>query len=203
MHAFLVVSKDENDLIKNIKSTIDLKGYKIVEFALQKIEDARNFNSFLKLSIPQKTAIVINNFQNSTEECANAVLKKIEEPQENLIFIIHTKNENSILSTIRSRCQIVRLTPKQAEKIYDTESLSFIKMDLASKFSYLSSLKERSTILNFCDNLILLSSEEIKKGKEVEYNADLVKNVIRLQRAIAGNGNANLHFLNFLNNISD
>ena len=201
MHAYLIVTKDESRLTEEVKNQIDLTGYKIVEFALQKIEDARNFNAFVKLSLPEKTAIVVRNFHQATEECANSVLKKIEEPQENLIFIIHSKNENLVLPTIKSRCQIVRIRNFDTQNDL-SEISSFIKMDLLEKSAYLSKMKERNEILNFCDNLVLFSSEQIKSDN-FEKGIRYAKNALLLRKAINGNGNINLHFLHFLKNISN
>ncbi len=48
--------------------------------------------------------------------CANKILKILEEPPANTIFILVTEEEQRLLSTIRSRCQTIRL-PKIEEKI--------------------------------------------------------------------------------------
>ncbi|HEY5510613.1 MAG TPA: DNA polymerase III subunit delta [Prolixibacteraceae bacterium] len=47
--------------------------------------------------------------------CANKILKILEEPPANTIFILVTEEEQKLLSTIRSRCQTIRL-PKINEK---------------------------------------------------------------------------------------
>src|SRR3989339_2214435 len=99
MHAYIIVSKFPDDLYADIEKHIDLKSYKLVPFELKSISDARSLIAFLKLSLPERTAIVIKNFEEVTEECSNSLLKTLEEPQENLIFLIHTKNENLILPT--------------------------------------------------------------------------------------------------------
>lgn len=41
--------------------------------------------------------------------CANKILKILEEPPPNTIFILVTEEEQKLLSTIRSRCQTIRL----------------------------------------------------------------------------------------------
>jgi DNA polymerase-3 subunit delta' len=47
--------------------------------------------------------------------CANKILKILEEPPANTVFILVTEEEQRLLSTIRSRCQTIRL-PKIEEK---------------------------------------------------------------------------------------
>jgi DNA polymerase III subunit delta' len=47
--------------------------------------------------------------------CANKILKILEEPPANTIFILVTEEEQKLLSTIRSRCQTIRI-PKIEEK---------------------------------------------------------------------------------------
>lgn len=44
------------------------------------------------------------------QECSNKILKLLEEPPAKTIFILVAENENKILSTIRSRCQIIQFS---------------------------------------------------------------------------------------------
>jgi DNA polymerase-3 subunit delta' len=50
--------------------------------------------------------------------CANKLLKMIEEPPVKTLFILITENEEDIISTIRSRCQLITIPP------IDTDSLT-------------------------------------------------------------------------------
>ncbi len=43
--------------------------------------------------------------------CANKLLKMIEEPPNKTLFILITENEEDIISTIRSRCQLITIPP--------------------------------------------------------------------------------------------
>ncbi|MFZ4543525.1 MAG: ATP-binding protein [Saprospiraceae bacterium] len=49
----------------------------------------------------------------------NRLLKLIEEPPENTIFILVAENQDAILSTILSRCQLVKLPPLNHNEIKD------------------------------------------------------------------------------------
>ncbi|MFV0366094.1 MAG: ATP-binding protein [Mangrovibacterium sp.] len=44
-------------------------------------------------------------------ECANSLLKNIEEPAPNTLIIMASEHEEQIISTIRSRCQKIKLPP--------------------------------------------------------------------------------------------
>jgi len=48
---------------------------------------------------------------------ANALLKNLEEPPARTLFILIVHAPGSLLPTIRSRCQVVRLTPLDAEEL--------------------------------------------------------------------------------------
>jgi DNA polymerase-3 subunit delta' len=43
--------------------------------------------------------------------CANKLLKMIEEPPQKTLFVLITENEEDIISTIRSRCQLITIPP--------------------------------------------------------------------------------------------
>jgi len=49
--------------------------------------------------------------------CANKLLKLIEEPPNNTVFILITEDEEQIISTIRSRCQKIHFPPLATEHI--------------------------------------------------------------------------------------
>jgi DNA polymerase-3 subunit delta' len=51
------------------------------------------------------------------EEAQNALLKVVEEPPPHCVLIFVTHNPESILYTIRSRCQMVRFTPLKADAV--------------------------------------------------------------------------------------
>jgi len=50
-------------------------------------------------------------------EAANALLKGLEEPPENSLFILITVNVHELLLTVRSRCQVYNFTPLTLDEI--------------------------------------------------------------------------------------
>ena len=73
MHAFLLVNNDPIEFAKKQHA-------KVIPFTLQKIEDVRELKKFVKFSLSEKTAILIENIDTATPEAANAFLKNLEEP---------------------------------------------------------------------------------------------------------------------------
>jgi DNA polymerase-3 subunit delta' len=84
-----------------------------------KIEQIR----FLQKKIQEKPIIsnkkvyIIDNADLMTQEAQNCLLKTLEEPPEFAIIILIGSNENSFLTTIKSRCMIFHFKPIENEKI--------------------------------------------------------------------------------------
>lgn len=76
-----------------------------------KIEKIRELKQKLSLKpfSGKKKATIIYHAENLTTEAQNAMLKILEEPPEDTIILLTTSNENLLLPTIISRCEIVRL----------------------------------------------------------------------------------------------
>ena len=108
MHAYLLISQNSNlkpqidDLAKKLHA-------KIMDFPLVKIEDVRNLNNLIRLSFAEPTLIVSENIHEAGEEALNAFLKNLEEPQENIYFVLTAPSVRKVLPTIVSRCQIVKI----------------------------------------------------------------------------------------------
>jgi len=49
--------------------------------------------------------------------CANKLLKMIEEPPVKTLFVLITENEEDIISTIRSRCQLITVPPIDPDSV--------------------------------------------------------------------------------------
>lgn len=60
---------------------------------------------------------VIDNADKMNDAAANALLKTLEEPASTSHIILLTSRPDTLLSTIRSRCQTVRFSPVETEKI--------------------------------------------------------------------------------------
>ena len=62
---------------------------------------------------------VIDEAQKMTVEAQNALLKTLEEPPKYAIIILITNNKESLLDTIKSRCDIIKFTPIPLVEVAD------------------------------------------------------------------------------------
>jgi len=65
----------------------------------------------------RRKVYIIEDAHLMTEEAANALLKTLEEPPVNSIFILTTSNISRLFQTIISRCQVVKFSPLSPEII--------------------------------------------------------------------------------------
>lgn len=64
-------------------------------------------------SIAPWRVVVIDSIDDMAREAANALLKNLEEPPANTVFLLVSHAPERLLPTIRSRCRTVRFTPLQ------------------------------------------------------------------------------------------
>ncbi len=128
--------KDENDLQKSLDIIeIDAASNNGVDDIRDIIENAQYLPTSSKLKV-----YIIDEVQMLTREARNALLKTLEEPIEQIVFILATTEEHKIPDTIRSRCQHYRFSRithsslvSGIEKIltkenieYDTQAINLI-----------------------------------------------------------------------------
>ncbi|MEX2600265.1 MAG: RuvB-like domain-containing protein [Balneolaceae bacterium] len=79
-------------------------------------EDIRT-KSYLKPNEGNYTVVILTDIELMRDEASNSFLKLLEEPPENVIFLMTTGNEDRLLPTILSRCQQIRLNPLAEKEI--------------------------------------------------------------------------------------
>lgn len=66
--------------------------------------------------------------------CSNKLLKMIEEPPNKTLFLLVTENEEDIITTIRSRCQLVKFPPIDSQSmknaLLDIEGTADLNLDI-------------------------------------------------------------------------
>ncbi len=141
-----------------------------------KIEEIRDIQLKIieKPITSHKKVYLINNAEKMTVEAQNCLLKTLEEPPEFVTIILVSNNENTILTTIKSRCTKVAFTEENAKELSDEEKQKFkelekifgnvekyLSIDLLNKIDLL--YKDKDNIFDYLDfiNQIL-----IKKAKE-------------------------------------
>jgi DNA polymerase-3 subunit delta' len=74
----------------------------------------------LKPTEANRRVALVTNFETAGEEAANAFLKTLEEPPGQAILILTTDNLESLLPTIRSRCEVIALRPLSTKLIQES-----------------------------------------------------------------------------------
>ena len=99
--------------------------------------------------------ILIDNVENLNKNSVNALLKIIEEPNENAYFILINNNEKNILPTLKSRCLTFKINFTFNESlsisnlILGTNIQDLINHDL---INYYSTPGEIINLINFSKN---------------------------------------------------
>lgn len=86
------------------------------------VEDIRDVIEQLHTSsfFKQKKICIIEDAHVLTSGASNALLKSLEEPSGETIFLLITHSEQALLQTIKSRCQMIRMYPVAQKLVYDT-----------------------------------------------------------------------------------
>lgn len=63
--------------------------------------------------------VIIENAEKMTHDAQDAFLKTLEEPPENTVFLLLADNQNLLLPTIVSRCQVYQFKPVPLEEMKD------------------------------------------------------------------------------------
>jgi DNA polymerase-3 subunit delta' len=105
-----------------------------------RVKTVRNISEF----VAQKSyeggykAVLIPDAQAMTEEAANALLKMLEEPPADTVFVLGVRDSRNILPTVRSRCIILRVqsSDESVEKrLQEDTSLSTLKVRVLLRVS--------------------------------------------------------------------
>lgn len=197
MHAYLLVGSDKEKISRQIEKLAGEIKASVMEFQIGKIDDIRTLNSFTALSLNRKTAVAIKNIENITPEALNAFLKNLEEPQENLFYILTARSLQSVLPTIVSRCQVIKV--RGEEPVSDGEEMEkLLKMKIHQKLAFFDKVKKRDEAVFFMEDLIYFLHKEItQKGTDQKFLGILVSETQSTLNNLKANGNVNLQLTNW------
>ncbi|SMO50773.1 ATP-binding protein [Fodinibius sediminis] len=142
IHVFLPVPSSavrNKNIEKELRPRLEMlrdDPYEVVDFSLRPslTDDAssKNLQAFypidyfrdhirkaarLKPNEGRKTIIMLTDIEHMRKEAANAFLKLLEEPSEDLIFFLTTSHTEALLPTILSRCQHIQLSALKTREI--------------------------------------------------------------------------------------
>lgn len=200
MHAYLITNNDTSILNDSVTKLVTKLKARKLEFKIDKIADVRELGKFTKLSLNEKTAIVISNFDELGEEAQNAFLKALEEPQEKLTYVLTAKNVNNVLPTILSRCEILEITNKQSGNQLTDEEREQVKEFLDAKagerMKIISKITKRDVAIEFINNILLLGHETAADNQWL-----VIDEALKTLKNLKANGNVQLQLTNFVINV--
>lgn len=190
MHSFLIIGGNEETKRIKIESIARReRATRQIPFVLQKIEDARALKKIVKFSFSEKCAIILENIDTASHETLNALLKNLEEPNTNIIYILTAVNIKNVIPTIISRCEIIRVQETN-NRVEDKNIKQFLNSSINDKFEIVGKIKERTEAIIFLENLIFYE----KKNK----NYTNLEGYLNTLKNLKLNGNVSLQLTNLL-----
>ena len=134
--------------------------------------------TFSSIPIYTKNNIyIIKNAEKMNASSANTMLKFLEEPEENILGFFVTNNLNNVISTIKSRCEIIKV-------FYDNHELDIKTVDNPDNSKYLEIAKtyiyklevEKKDSIMYNRNVLLNELSEREDVKKVFYIMVIIYN---------------------------
>jgi len=232
-------NEDKKYDLKNLRINNENRSYKLLQnkshqnfYLIDLIDEKKNIDiaqirqmitytnksSFNKLP----RFILIDNIENLNKNSTNALLKIVEEPNDNIFFILIHNNEKSILPTLKSRCLTFKINFSFTEIINITNRIiknnlfDLINFELISYYNtpgdfiaLINLSTEKKINLKDCSLVeflnLLIDSGYYKKNKSVK---QLIYNFIELfflkeyKQTLDKNSLINMYHV-FLNKIND
>ena len=182
------------------------------------VDDILNIvqSAYVKPMESEYKVFLLNNFDECTVQGQNKILKTIEEPPQNVIFILTAKNMGLVLPTILSRSKkiVERNLPNEiVEKFLIDKNVDNAKLISSMSSGNLGTAikiaenKDSVSIINLCISLLqnlnsskdilLFSSKILQLKKDIPFFLDTLITMLR-DIAILGK-EGNIYFQNFQN----
>lgn len=167
--AKMILCNDEDKYCNKCKSCIEFDTNNNPDFVLIepdganiKIEQIRKMQKKIWEApiISQKKVYIIDNADLMTKEAQNCILKTLEEPPEFVTIILIGSKEDSFLSTIKSRCSIIKF-----QNISDDQIKQYIK---------------NTYEIDVSENIIQISQGSIGKSEKYKDKQELYDNIFQI-----------------------
>ncbi len=137
MEAKILTCADINVAKEAVLSGIDSKLTKVFECDEFKVDDAKAVmkEAYICEESTKHLVIVASSYR---IEAQNALLKLLEEPPRNIVFILISKSKTAFLPTIRSRMHVEKITYNSERRALE---INIKKMELSDIFNFLKNNK--------------------------------------------------------------
>ena len=166
--------------------------------------------------ISQNKVYIINDADLMTIEAQNCLLKTLEEPPEFVTIILIGSNENNFLSTIKSRCTIIKFQDIENSQIkdylkskYDIKVSDNLLEIFGGSIGKAEKLKDKqelyNSIVEIIENIENLDIIDLFKRADVIYKSQEEKNSIldAINTILFKMGKENIKYLNCINIVED
>ncbi|MEM9336530.1 MAG: DNA polymerase III subunit gamma/tau [Patescibacteria group bacterium] len=152
--------------------SVDL--YEIDAASNRGIDDIRELKEAVH-TVPYESkykVYIIDEVHMLTKEAFNALLKTLEEPPAHVLFILATTEEEKLLDTIKSRCQVFRFRSPSREVLVSTvqdvaKKEGFTLKQAAAELIAIAADGSFRDALGVTQKVILASGDEIGEADEV------------------------------------
>ena len=152
-----------------------------------KIDAVRDLIHDINLSPHGKIRIaIIENCQKLNSSSANILLKSLEEPPKNVVFILTAERDN-VIKTIRSRCQVLKVPSQMPLSLKDYQSI--INQGFFGRSAAIQEIVGGEEVEDFLNWLESKYRQELINKKA---GAEKLKLIQKTRREISGNANPKL-----------
>ena len=132
--------------------------------------------------------LIIDQADKMTEDCQNALLKTLEEPQENNLIILVTSAPKRLLTTIRSR-----VLPLRFKRIADKEIINFLQKQYSLSQNEAEEIAERADgkigkVIKLLDKEYKKELDQKRKDLKEILNQTFAKQSVYFQKLVEDNG---------------
>ena len=152
--------------------------------------------SILSKLLLKKRIYIIRDCEKMRPEAANSMLKFLEEPEDDIIAILMTNNINNVLSTIISRCKVIKLNNVSSQVVSKDEILENLAIDFISKLE----TKGIDTIINVKEFWFSIVGPK-DRDKMIEVFDIMIDVYYDMMKML--NGNKNIKYSKFIDKISE
>jgi DNA polymerase-3 subunit delta' len=144
----------------------------------------------------QRKVCIIDPAERMSIGAANSLLKTLEEPPGNALIILLTENVGMLLSTVRSRCQVIRFAPLSPEHVLVLLERNGMTPEAAALVAPMSggSLQKALEL----DNEALCARRETALTRVQSLNIHKIATVFDAAEELSGNRDATLELLDML-----
>lgn len=165
------------------------------DISIEQLREMQHDLALRPYEAPRK-ACIIDPAERMSVSAANSLLKTLEEPPGNALIILLTENAGMLLSTVRSRCQLIRFAPLSPEHLLQLLEKSGMSSESAALVAPMSggSLQRAMEL----DNEALVSRRETVLSRVSQLNINQIASVFDTSEELSGNRDATLELLDML-----